>query len=65
MSQTSLAERRRVPQSGRQRAARWLPRRRVPVLLQLNDSECGAACLAMVLSYHGRNYPRGGMPRSV
>jgi ABC-type bacteriocin/lantibiotic exporter with double-glycine peptidase domain len=29
-------------------------RRRVPVLLQLNGVECAAACLAMVLSYHGR-----------
>jgi ABC-type bacteriocin/lantibiotic exporter with double-glycine peptidase domain len=28
--------------------------RRVPVLLQLNGIECGAACLAMVLSCHGR-----------
>jgi ABC-type bacteriocin/lantibiotic exporter with double-glycine peptidase domain len=27
---------------------------RVPVRLQLNEVECGAACLAMVLSYHGR-----------
>jgi ABC-type bacteriocin/lantibiotic exporter with double-glycine peptidase domain len=29
-------------------------RRRVPVLLQQNEVECGAACLAMILSYHGR-----------
>jgi ABC-type bacteriocin/lantibiotic exporter with double-glycine peptidase domain len=28
--------------------------RRVPVLQQISMIECGAACLAMVLSYHGR-----------
>ena len=28
--------------------------RRVPVLLQLSAVECGAACLAMMLSYYGR-----------
>ncbi len=28
--------------------------RQVPVLLQLNLVECGAACLAMLLSYYGR-----------
>lgn len=27
---------------------------RVPVLTQMNATECGAACLAMLLSYHGR-----------
>lgn len=32
---------------------RW--RRRVPVISQLSDVECGAACLAMILSYYGRH----------
>jgi ATP-binding cassette, subfamily B, bacterial len=31
-----------------------LHRRRIPVRLQLSGVECGAACLAMVLSYYGR-----------
>jgi len=36
-------------------AALALPRPRcVPVLAQLGPLECGAACLAMILSYHGR-----------
>lgn len=29
-------------------------RKRVPIRQQLNAVECGAACLAMILSYHGR-----------
>ena len=33
---------------------RTLRRRRLPQLSQMNMVECGAACLAMVLSYYGR-----------
>src|SRR5207245_7205472 len=29
-------------------------RRRIPYIQQLSDTECGAACLAMVLGYHGK-----------
>jgi ABC-type bacteriocin/lantibiotic exporter with double-glycine peptidase domain len=29
-------------------------RQRVPVVLQMGSAECGAACLAMILGYHGR-----------
>ena len=32
----------------------WAPRRRVPVILQMTEMECGAAALAMIESYHGR-----------
>lgn len=30
-------------------------RRKVPIRKQMTSSECGAACLAMILSYHGRD----------
>lgn len=29
-------------------------RRRVPPIMQMSDVECGAACLAMILTYYGR-----------
>jgi ATP-binding cassette, subfamily B, bacterial len=32
-------------------------RRRIPVMQQLGVADCGAACLAMVLAYHGRAVP--------
>src|ERR1700724_2632972 len=35
------------------RSNRW-QRRRVPVILQQSNAECGAACLAMILGYYGR-----------
>lgn len=34
---------------------RILRNHRVPVILQMSATECGAACLAMILSYHGRH----------
>jgi HlyB family type I secretion system ABC transporter len=34
-----------------------MTRRRVPVLQQMSQTECGAACLAMILSYYGRPTP--------
>jgi ATP-binding cassette, subfamily B, bacterial len=37
-----------------QKVGQGLRQKRVPVLLQLSAVECGAACLAMILSYHGR-----------
>ncbi len=31
--------------------------RQIPFIRQLSDSECGAACLAMVLAYYGKHIP--------
>src|SRR5712691_5983767 len=41
-----------IPRFGKLRLAGQ--RRRVPLILQMSAAECGAACLAMVLNYHGR-----------
>ncbi len=46
-----------APERGRSswlRAALRVLGRRAPVLLQSTTTECGAACLAMILSHHGR-----------
>jgi HlyB family type I secretion system ABC transporter len=32
----------------------FIGKKRVPVVLQMNAIECGAACLAMIMSYYGR-----------
>lgn len=40
---------------GRGRARRATRQRRVPVRRQTSTTDCGAACLAMVLAYHGRH----------
>ena len=51
-----------IPSSGKEQAGMgmrlrrlWRFRRGVPVLLQLGPTECGAACLAMILGYHGQH----------
>ncbi|GCE31111.1 ABC transporter [Dictyobacter alpinus] len=51
-----------VQKQGEKESAAYLRRsivnkiwhKRVPVMLQMSEVECGLACLAMVLSYHGR-----------
>jgi ATP-binding cassette subfamily B protein len=32
-------------------------RRRIPFIQQMQQADCGATCLAMVLAYHGRHVP--------
>lgn len=49
----SLAE--RFPALGR--LGQLVRRRRVPYVHQLSETECGAACLAMVLGYQGKDVP--------
>jgi len=44
----------RLPPPCKAVSLRRVWRRKVPELLQMNAVECGAACLAMILSYYGR-----------
>lgn len=43
-----------IPPSPIAKMVRKVQRKRVPVVTQMSVTECGLACLAMVLSYHGR-----------
>lgn len=43
-----------TPRHAAQTIAKRLSRRQVPLLRQMANVECGAACLAMILSYFGR-----------
>jgi ATP-binding cassette subfamily B protein len=43
----------------------WRPSRRIPYVQQLEASDCGAACLAMVLGLHGRHASLSEVRRAV
>src|SRR5215472_11966691 len=51
---SEVPERENIFLHGLQTLVQRVRRRRVPVLQQMSMVECGAACLAMILSYNGR-----------
>ena len=42
-----------------------MPGRRLPFVAQMELSDCGAACLGMVLAYHGRHVPLDELRRAT
>jgi ATP-binding cassette, subfamily B, bacterial HlyB/CyaB len=44
-----------VVQKLKETIRRFAPARRYPALLQISEMDCGAACLAMVLRFYGKN----------
>ncbi|HEY7125947.1 MAG TPA: cysteine peptidase family C39 domain-containing protein [Ktedonobacterales bacterium] len=60
LPKTQAVQPSKTPAPQAAKASRWqkllakIRPRRVPVLTQLTQVECGAACLAMILSYYGR-----------
>ena len=51
---SALGWRDRLKQAWLNLLSRTVRLRKVPLILQLSSVECGAACLAMILSYFGR-----------
>ncbi|GHO99700.1 NHLP family bacteriocin export ABC transporter peptidase/permease/ATPase [Reticulibacter mediterranei] len=50
-----VSETRKLSALKRQNGPSRILHRRVPVIIQMSEVECGAACLAMILSYYGRH----------
>lgn len=59
MAMGAIASRLRVGLRSAKRLRLW--RRSVPFYQQLSAAECGAACLRMILGYHGRYVPQEEM----
>jgi ATP-binding cassette, subfamily B, bacterial len=52
--QKNMISHKQSPQHSQHLSILKLFRKRVPVILQMSEVECGLACLAMILGYHGR-----------